>query len=128
MYGRRSREACQSYKTNSVEMQSQGRLVYMLYEGVIRFCRQASQAIIDQDLSLAHEKIIKAQNILYELANTLRLEAGDISNQLLNLYDYMIRQLIQANLKKNHPEESLPLLEEVQDMMSELAQAWKAIL
>ena len=128
MYGRRSREACQSYKTNSVEMQSQGRLVYMLYEGVIRFCRQASQAIIDQDLSLAHEKIIKAQNILYELANTLRLEAGDISNQLLNLYDYMIRQLIQANLKKNHPEEALPLLEEVQDMMSELAQAWKEIL
>ena len=128
MYGRRSRQACDSYRNNSVEMQSQGKLVYMLYEGAIRFITQAKRAVDVQNLSVAHENIVKAQNIIRELMNTLRLEAGPIASQLLNLYNYMLNQLIQANLKKTQPELAIPLLSEVQDMMEELAQAWKAIL
>lgn len=128
MYGRRSKGAYESYRNNSVEMQSQGRLVYMLYEGVVRFCMQARRAIEAKEIGAAHENIVKAQNILYELMNTLRLEVGPISSQLLSLYDYMLRQLVQANLKKQQPEVALPLLEEVQELMEELAETWKAIL
>ena len=69
MYGRR-KEAFESYRNNSVEMQSQGKLVHMLYEGVVRFCGQAERAIEASNMPEAHTNIIKAQNILNELMNT----------------------------------------------------------
>ena len=109
-------------------MQSQGRLVYMLYEGVIRFCTQAERAIEEKDMKVAHENIVKAQNIIRELMNTIRIEAGPISEQLLTLYEYLLHQLIQANLKKHEAEKAIPLVTEVRELIGEIAEAWKAIL
>lgn len=128
MYGRR-KEAFESYRNNSVEMQSQGKLVHMLYEGVVRFCGQAERAIEASNMPEAHTNIIKAQNILNELMNTLKLDTGDVANQLLALYEYMVYQLIQANMhKKNQPQVSINLLKEVSGLMGDLAQTWKSIL
>lgn len=128
MYARRSKEAHEAYRNNSVEMQSKGRLVYLLYEGVIKFISQAEVAIELKQLSVAHENILKAQNIIRELMSTLRLDVGEVAHQLMSLYDYMLHQLIQANVQKHQVDVALPMLAEVKRLVEDLAQTWKEIM
>ncbi|PUU87750.1 MAG: flagellar protein FliS, partial [Halanaerobium sp.] len=62
------------------------------------------------------KNIIKAQNIILELQSTLNKEqGGQIAVQLESLYDYIYRELIQANLNKNtkHLDNVIPLVEEL---------------
>ena len=104
-------------------MQTQGNLIVMLYDGAIRFISTAQEAIEKKDYAKAHENIVKAQRIINEFIRTLNFSAGTVANQLLSLYEYMLHQLIQANLKKD-PE----LLEEVKTHLSELRSAWVQIV
>ena len=115
--------AHQAYTQYGVEMQTQGNLIVMLYDGAIRFISTAQEAIGKKDYAKAHENIVKAQRIINEFIRTLNFSAGTVANQLLSLYEYMLHQLIQANLKKD-PE----ILEEVKDHLTELRSAWVQIV
>lgn len=47
----------------------------------------------------------------------------EISNQMRPLYDYMNRQLIQANIKND-----VEILSEVEGLVSEFRDTWKEVL
>ena len=115
--------AHQAYTQYGIEMQTQGNLIIMLYDGAIRFITTAQTAIENKKYAEAHENIMKAQRIVQEFIRTLNFSAGEISNQLLSLYEYMIHQLIQANVKKD-----IEILEEVKEHLTELRSAWVQIV
>lgn len=91
--------ATTAYKSSSVQT-SGPRLVVMLYDGWLSALDIAKDAIDRGDLVLAHKQLVKAQNIVSELNNTLDMQY-DISQQLRKLYEFFLRQLIQANVEKN---------------------------
>ena len=113
----------QTYINNTVNTQSKGNLLIMLYDGAIRFIDEANLAIEEKNIELANKKIMKAQDIVKELMVTLNMEAGDISAQLLQLYDFMYFELIAANVKKDPVK-----LISVKDLLIELRQTFKAIM
>ncbi len=121
LYSHRAKNA---YHQNAINFQTQGNLIVMLYEGAIRFIDTAIEEIEEKNFEKAHENIIKAERIISELSRTLDLSTGEISKQLLMMYDYMLRQLIQANISKNKDPERLL---EVRGLLAEIKEAWEEI-
>lgn len=112
-----------NYIKQEVEGATKGKLVLLLYDGAIKFMRVAVKAIDDNNIQDAHNNIMKAQNIIYELMSTLNMEVGDISRNLMRLYDFMIWQLIEANKEKSQEK-----IGTVVKLMSSLRDAWKDVV
>jgi flagellar protein FliS len=69
----------------------------MLYDGAIRFTRQAIMGIEENRPSLKLEGISRAMAIVAEFANTLDHKVGgEIAENLDGLYSFMIRELTEA--------------------------------
>ncbi len=112
----------QQYKENAILTASPEELVLMLYNGIIRFIEEAKGAIEKKDYMAANNSIQRAQDIITELMLTLDMNY-DISKNLYSLYDYMLRRLIDANVKKD-----VTILEEVKGFAIELRDTWSVAL
>jgi len=64
----------------------------------------------------------KAQNVLWELSNSLNFEAGEVAYNLESLYNYMIRRIIEAQYHSK-PE----IIDEIIHFMEELKGSWEKI-
>jgi flagellar protein FliS len=113
----------QQYRATVAETASPVELVVMLYQGVIRFTERAIAAVERSDVVLDHESFIRAQDIVAELASSLNLEdGGQVALSLLAIYDYSLRLLADANVRKvTHP------AAEVAGIFRELLSSWKAV-
>jgi flagellar protein FliS len=112
----------QQYKENAILTASPEELVLMLYNGIIRFIEEAKGTIEKKDYMAANNSIQRAQDIITELMLTLDMNY-DISKNLYSLYDYMLRRLIDANVKKD-----VTILEEVKGFAIELRDTWSVAL
>ena len=74
----------------------------MLYDGAIRFVRQAKLAIVDGRRADKATAISKAVAIITEFSNTLDYEVGgEIALDLSQLYDFMLRELSAVNVRSD---------------------------
>jgi len=90
------------YLKTQILTASPEQLQLMLYDGLIRFCHQAKTAIADNNHENTYESINRAQKILMELIATLKPEVyPELCKNLGALYNYIYRQLIQANVAKD---------------------------
>ena len=78
-------------------MASQEQILLMLYDGAIKFCRQAIAADDAGDTAEKVGKISKAFAIITEFSNSLNQEiGGEIAADLDGLYHFMLRELNKA--------------------------------
>jgi len=106
------------YKENSVFTSSPEELTLMLYNGLIKFIMQAQKLLEENDISNAHTKIVKAQDIIRELRSTLNMKY-ELSNGIAQLYDYMYKRLVEANIKKD-----IEILDEILGFSKEFRDTW----
>lgn len=111
-------KAYTAYKAASVSNSKPEDLVMMLYTGLVRFIMQAQKAIDDNNIEKTHENITKAQDIITELESSLNMEY-EISHNLMLLYDYLYRRLVDANVKKDRA-----ILDEVLKFAIEFRDTW----
>jgi flagellar protein FliS len=112
-----------AYQANAVTTQSRGRLIVLLYEGAIRFLKQAIQHIEEGDWVAKGKCITKAMAIIDELDACLDMEAGgEIAQNLRSLYAFALRHLHEANLKRD-PQR----IRDVVACLEDLNEGWKAI-
>lgn len=110
-------------KYQQATVQTSGpQLLLMLYDGAIKFVRFGIEGIQNKNMEQANTNLIKAQKILHELIASLNFDYA-ISNNLVLLYEYMIRQLIMANSTKREgpAKEVLGYLTEMKESWSEAA-------
>src|SRR5207248_10880517 len=94
--------ASQVYRQTQTQTAAPGELVLMLYRGAIRFLTAAIDAIDARNTVEAHEKLVKTQDIVANLLESLDYERGqDVAKHLSALYDYMLRRLVEANIRKD---------------------------
>ena len=116
--------AYKQYKQVQVQTANKGKLVVMLYQGCVKFLRLAKKNMKEKNIDDANNYIIRSQDIIRELMNTLDMEkGGDVAGNLYPLYDFMIRELIEANVDKDTEK-----IEVVEDMMLELIDSWEQIV
>src|SRR5690625_759103 len=90
----------QAYQANAVSTASGPQLTLMLYNGCVKFINQGLKALEEKDYEQKNINIQKAQDIIQELMLTLNKDIK-ISEQLLQLYDYIYYQLQQGNIKND---------------------------
>ncbi|MBS4204978.1 flagellar export chaperone FliS [Lederbergia citrea] len=109
----------QAYRTNAVTTASPGELTLMLYNGCLKFINLAKNAIETKNIEAKNTNIQKAQNIVSELMVTLNMDM-EISKNMMTLYDYANRRLIEANIRGD-----ITILEEVEELITEFRDTWK---
>jgi|SRR5699024_749945 len=112
----------QAYQNNAVNTASGGELTLMLYNGCLKFVKQAMKDLESNNYEAKNTNIQKAQNIIQELMLTLDRKI-EISTQLLPLYEYMNHRLTEANIQNA----SEPL-EEVVSFLIEFRDTWKQVI
>ena len=121
-------KVAKSYKAQSVQTASPGKLVLMLFDGCLRFTLAAKKAFDEEEFTKRNEDInnnlIRAQNIVTELQSSLDMSVpGDLPGTLFRLYDFVMHKLQQANLKQD-PEP----IAEAEKIINELRDAWAEML
>jgi flagellar protein FliS len=112
----------QAYQSNSVLTASRGDLTLMLYNGAIKFCNQAIEAIQRNDTPKAHIYNLKVQDIVAELQSTLDFKY-ELANQLDALYFFIRELLIDANIEKN-----VDKLEQAKLLLTDFRDMWKQVI
>lgn len=99
MYGK---NAHNTYQTVQVTTTDRGRLLLMMYEGGLKFLKQAKVGLEANDMAKFCRFLSKGQAIIAELMNTLDFEkGGEIAKDLDRLYDFMLFYLTEANLYRD---------------------------
>jgi flagellar secretion chaperone FliS len=112
----------QVYKQNSVSTASPGELTLMLYNGCLKFLNKAKQAMRENNIQERNTNLQKAQRIIQELMMTLNQEY-EIAKQMMVMYEYMNRRLIEANIKND-----ISIVEEVEGFVTEFRDTWKEVI
>lgn len=110
--------AYNQYKENSVYTASPEELTLMLYNGLIKFIMLGQKALDEKDIPKAHENIVRAEDIIQEFMASLNMKYA-ISQNMMLIYDYMYRRLLEANTKKDQE-----ILVEVLGFAKELRDTW----
>jgi len=110
--------AYQQYQYNSIMSASPERLLIMLFEGALKFVRLARKDIEEKNIAGANYNLTRAQEIIMELDQSLDM-SYDISEGLSKIYDFLYRQLIEANIRKD-----AAVLDTVETMLTELRDTW----
>lgn len=114
-----------AYRETQIKTAGQIKLIIMLYDGAIRNIRMALEGVQAgySKFDAFNNHIIKAQDIVSELMISLDFEkGGELARNLFDLYMYVNRKLLEANIKK------VPApLEEVRSLLSQLRDAWAQI-
>ncbi len=110
------------YNNNKVLTASPAELTLMLYDGAIKFCNIAIDAVENKNVSKAHTNIVKVENIIAYLRNTLNMDYP-VAGEYDRMYDYIQRRLVTANMKKD-----AEILKEVNDHLHVIRDTWKEVM
>ncbi|HEY8094813.1 MAG TPA: flagellar export chaperone FliS [Methylobacter sp.] len=106
--------------SSSVMGASPHRLVQMLMEGVLERIAVAKESIARNEVAMKGQNIGRAIDIVGGLQGSLNKEAGgEIAENLNNLYDYMVRRLLEANSQNDES-----ILDEVSNLMIQIKMGW----
>lgn len=112
-----------AYQETAVLTQNRSRLIVMLYDGAIRFLKQAIDDMERGDWAAKGIHIRKALDIIFELNTVLDMEqGGDIAQNLRSLYNFMQRHLSEANSRRDPH-----MIRDVINLLDELNKSWRAI-
>ncbi len=89
------------YMKDTVETLSPARLVTMLYDALVTDLQRAERAIDQHDNHEANRRLVNAQAIVIELRSALKPEGWSAGPRLAALYDYLIREIVAANVAKD---------------------------
>ena len=112
------------YQKMAVTTASREQILLLLYEGAIRFVKQAIVAMEEKRIAEKGRTISRATAILSELMATLDFKVGgELAADLENLYIFMIDKLIEGNI-----ENRVECLRQVEGLLTTLYGAWKDIV
>ncbi|MCP4978858.1 MAG: flagellar export chaperone FliS [Gammaproteobacteria bacterium] len=113
----------QNADNSSIQYADPHELILRLMNGAIERIAQAKGAIQYQDVKHKAEYIGKAISIVGGLEGCLdHSQAGNLSENLSSLYQYMIISLTEANIN-----DDIAKLNETSDLLLEIKSAWEQI-
>lgn len=99
-------------------------LITLLFDGAMSALVRARLFMQQGETVAKGEALSKAINIIDNglKAGLDQEKGGEIADNFSSLYDYMIRRLLQANLRND-----TQAIEEVENLLTNIAEAWKQI-
>ncbi|BBU83105.1 flagellar protein FliS [Escherichia coli] len=127
MYAAKGTQAYAQIGVESAVMSaSQQQLVTMLFDGVLSALVRAR--LFMQDNNQQGKGVLSLSKAINIIENGLRVSLDEeskdeLTQNLIALYSYMVRRLLQANLRND-----VSAVEEVEALMRNIADAWKESL
>ena len=112
----------QTYQQNAATTATPEQLTLMLYNGCLKFITQAKKAIEENNIEARNTNILKAQDIVRELAVTLKTDT-EVARNMLTMYDYIHYRLIEANVNND-----IEMLKEAEEYITEFRDTWKEVI
>jgi flagellar protein FliS len=95
-------DGIQQYRRTEVLTASEVQVIVLLYDGALQSLELAREGILNNNYADKARFLGRAVAIISELSNVLDMEQGkEISLSLRRLYDYMLDEFTQANLRHN---------------------------
>ena len=114
--------AAKAYGNNKINTASQAELTLMLYEGAVKFCNRAKDALEERDYETVNINIQKCRNIIVELLSTLN-HKYPVAKDFETLYNYIFALLTEANVKKD-----MEMLDKALVELRDIRDIWKEIM
>lgn len=116
-------KAAQAYFQTQVTTTTQGDLLIMLFDGCIKFLRQAKESMAAKDYAKKGILISKALDVVAELQSSLNPQkGGEVAENLRKLYLLCSTKLLMANMRMDQN-----LVDEVINMLSGIRDAFSQI-
>lgn len=113
-----------AYHATQVSTVSKSKLIILMYDGAIRFIKEAMARINANDIAGRGLYISKAQRIVNELENALdKSRGGEVAVSLEKSYIRINKLLTEANISGE-----LPPLKSSLEMLNTLRSAWEEII
>ncbi|HMJ37908.1 MAG TPA: flagellar export chaperone FliS [Baekduia sp.] len=109
----------QAYRESAVLTATPEQLVVMLYDGAVRFLRQAEVAMSEGAFLHSYEKLGRGEAIIDELIATLNMDIGEIAERLQAIYIFQKRTLIEARVQRSSEK-----IGQVVALLVSLREAW----
>ena len=94
--------AINPYLRTKVMTATPEQLRLMLYEGALKFCRQAKAAIEAEKHEESYHNLVRAQKIVLELSASLKHSVDpSLCGKLSALYTFIYRRLVEANVQRD---------------------------
>lgn len=117
-----------AYNSVSLESRVMGadphKLISLLFEGALIEISNAKNGIMRKEIAAKGKSISRAISIIGEGLNASldKKVGGDLAQNLSDLYVYMVKRLVEANLTND-----TKILDEVARLLNELKGAWDTI-
>lgn len=110
-----------SYLKMTIETSGPAELMLMLHQGAVKFLNLAEVSLQSGDFAAVNEHLVRAQDIIDEIRCSLP-EAGadELASNLHHLYEYMGREMVSANIRKDPRGISV-----ARDMLRDLYGTWR---
>ncbi|CCG01801.1 flagellar export chaperone FliS [Blastococcus saxobsidens] len=89
------------YLGDTVATSSPQQILVMLYDRLALDLQRAQEAVAGGDRSRGNDELQHAQAIVMELLSSLRVDAWEGGPRLAGLYNWLLGELVQANLKQD---------------------------
>ncbi|MBN2794402.1 MAG: flagellar export chaperone FliS [Clostridia bacterium] len=119
LYDTRKATVNDQYLEQKVMSAKPEELTLMLYEGIVKFIKQAMLYNDQKNVEKTHTALMRAQAIITELDVTLN-EEYEVSQNLKQMYGYMNARLLDANLEKE-----TAIMAEILVFAEDLRDTWK---
>lgn len=113
----------QRYHQDGMSVTPGPQLVVKLYERLLLDLHKAKQAMLSNDVEVAHRELVHAQDIVFELDMALDVDAWDGGPALRSIYQHLTSRLVEANVRKD-----VPIVDECIDVVAPLVDAWQEAL
>jgi flagellar protein FliS len=110
------------YRRTQLFGMSQAELVVMLYQGAIRFLREAVDLIASERYDQSWRKLDRARRIVVHLCGTLNRDAGELADKLASLYAFIIEQITVANAHRD-----IEVAENCIQILTTLKEGWVGV-
>ena len=110
------------YRRTQILRMSQAELVVALYQGAIRYLREAIDFVEADRFDQSWRKFDRARRIVIHLCGTLNRDAGEITDKLTALYAFVIEQITVANAQRD-TQVALSCIE----ILSTLKEGWDGV-
>ena len=109
-----------TYMDASIATASPARLLVMLYERLVLDVQRGLDAQQRGDVEQTHRQLMHAQDIVMELHSSLRVDGFTGGQGLADLYSYLHRQLVVANVRRDPA-----VTEECLRIVTDLCDTWR---
>ena len=117
----------QNYLAMQIQSATPESLVLIVYEGIIKYANMTKILLRNQNLDIEkiNDYLKRCFGLTVELSNALQFDVWEGAGELARLYDFVIQEFIEANLKKLQPDESIKHIDSALSVITELNAAWQ---